>query len=173
VTTQVVKDVVGDTATGQGTITDLGGANLTQYGHCWDTSTNPTTTDSSSGYWGKTSLGAKTSIGTFESSVTNLTPGTGYFMRAYAINAIGTSYGANVYFVASLSRAGYIWMEGSWFRGFDENAIEGKYIRTADVDDTAVNGEIEFPISSNWAYDHAAANTVALNDNKILAWMGL
>jgi len=30
----------------------------------------------------------------------------------------------------------------------------------ADIDDTPVNGETTAPISSNWAYDHAASKTV-------------
>ncbi|KKN74740.1 hypothetical protein LCGC14_0387820 [marine sediment metagenome] len=151
VTTQSMRDVVGVTATGQGNITDLGSASVTAHGHCWGTSVDPTTADSS------VDNGAKTSTGAFTSAIANLTPGTGYYTRAFATNSEGTSYGANVYFVASTDRAGYTWMEGSNFRGFDENAIERKYIHTDDVDDTAVNGEIEFPISSNWAYDHVAA----------------
>ena len=148
VTTQVVKDVVGVTATGQGNITILGDTSVTAHGHCWNTSTNPTTSND------HVDNGAASATGAFTSAMTGLTPGTAYYVRAYATNSVGTSYGANVYFVASLSRAGYIWMEGSNFRGFDENAVERKYIHTNDVDDTAVNGEIEFPISSNWAYDH-------------------
>jgi len=158
VTTQVVKDVVGVTATGQGNITALGNTSVTAHGHCWNTSTNPTTSNS------KTSNGAASATGAFTSAMTGLTPGTGYYVRAYATNSLGTSYGANVYFVASKDRAGYIWMEGSNFRGFDENAVERKYIHTNDVDDTAVDGATTDPISSNWAYDHAGtAGTTPIN----------
>jgi hypothetical protein len=38
----------------------------------------------------------------------------------------------------------------------DWDTFNGK-IGTADVDDTPVNGETAVPVSSNWAYDHAAA----------------
>ena len=151
VTTQTCADVVGVTATGRGNITDLGSTSVTAHGHVWGTSTNPDTGDS------LVDNGAASATGAFASALTALIPGTVYYTRAYAINSIGTSYGGNVRFTASLSRAGIIWMEGSNLRGFDENAIEGKYIRTADVDDAPVNGEIEFPISSNWAFDHVAA----------------
>ena len=153
ISTQSMSDVVGDTATGNGTVEDLSDDNLTQHGHCWATSASPTTADS------KTTLGAKSTLGTFVSSLTGLTPGTGYYVRAYGTNSVGTSYGDNVYFKASLVRAGVIWMEGSNLHGFDENAVERTYIHTIDVDDTPVNNATTDPISSNWAYDHNDAST--------------
>jgi len=75
-------------------ILDLGiPASVTQYGICWDITADPTTTDSGSGSWGKTSLGVG-AVGPFISDATGLTPGTTYYIRAYAVNATGTSYGA-------------------------------------------------------------------------------
>jgi hypothetical protein len=35
-------------------------------------------------------------------------------------------------------------------------AVDGTVLRHSDVDDTPVNGETDVPVSSNWAYDHAA-----------------
>ena len=153
VTTQTCENVDpdGTTATGRGNITDTGGATVTAHGHCWDTSTDPTTSDSS------VDNGAASGTGAYTSAITGLTPGTVYFTRAFATNSEGTSYGANVRFTAALTRAGAIWMEGSNFHGFDENAIERTYIHTDDVDDTPVNGATTDPISSNWAFDHVAA----------------
>ncbi len=148
VTTQTCEDVVDTTATGRGNITDLGGGNVTAHGHCWATTVDPTTSDSS------VDNGAASATGAFTSAITGLTPGTAYYTRAYATNSATPSYGANVYFVASSGRAGYIWMEGSNLRGFDENAVERKYIHTDDVDDTPVDAATTDPISSNWAYDH-------------------
>jgi len=150
VTTLTCKDVVGTTATGRGNITSLGGGTVSAHGHCWAETANPTTSDS------KVDNGAASAVGKFTSAITGLTAGTGYYTRAYATNEAGTSYGANVYFVASLDRAGYIWMEGSNLRGFDENAVKRTYIHTDDVDDTPADGATTDPISSNWAYDHAA-----------------
>lgn len=151
VTTQTCTDVVGSTATGRGTLVSTD-ASVTEHGHCWDTATNPTTALST-----KTTLGAIGVGATFKSSITGLTPGTGYYVRAYATSSIGTSYGINVYFVASTGRGGYLWMEGSNLRGFDQNAVERKHVHTDDVDDTPVNGATTDPISSNWAFDHEAA----------------
>jgi len=39
---------------------------------------------------------------------------------------------------------------------------DGTYLKPADVDNTAVDGVTVRPISSNWAYDHAAANVTSL-----------
>lgn len=95
VSTQKCSAVSDTTATGNGTIEDLGLGSVTQHGHCWATSIDPTTADS------KTSNGAG-SLGAFTSSITGLTPSVGYYVRAYATNSAGTSYGANVYFRAGL-----------------------------------------------------------------------
>ncbi|KKK95593.1 hypothetical protein LCGC14_2671240, partial [marine sediment metagenome] len=93
--TDASTDVTGTTATGQGNIVDLGGDNATAHGHCWDTSADPTTSDSS------VDNGAASSIGAFTSSITGLSAGTLYYVRAYATNTVGTGYGGNVSFIAS------------------------------------------------------------------------
>ena len=73
-------------ATSGGTITSNGGSVITVSGICWSTSATPTISDS------KTTDG--TTSGTFNGSITGLTAGVTYYVRAYATNAIGTSYGA-------------------------------------------------------------------------------
>ena len=94
VTTQAVNNIDVTTATGNGTITSLGNASVTQHGHCWDTSTNPVTTDS------HTSKGTGY-LGAYISAITSLSSNTLYYVRAYATNSIGTSYGANVTFTTA------------------------------------------------------------------------
>jgi hypothetical protein len=71
---------------GGGTISSTGGATITTSGLVWDASANPTIALST-----KTTDGALS--GTFTSSITGLTQGTTYHVRAYATNSIGTSYG--------------------------------------------------------------------------------
>jgi len=88
VTIQPCTDVQPTTATGNGTIVNIGGSAVTQHGHCWSTSINPTTSSS------KTSNGAG-SVGAFTSLITGLTAGTPYYVRAYATNTQGTSYSDN------------------------------------------------------------------------------
>ena len=86
VTTQKTTSVQPDSATGHGTIVDVGGAAVTQHGHVWASTENPTTSDD------KTEKDAG-SAGAFESAITGLTAGTAYYIRAYATNSFGTSYG--------------------------------------------------------------------------------
>ena len=73
-----------------GNVTSDGGAPISARGVCWSTSSNPTIADN------KTidSIG----IGIFASSLTALTEGTTYYIRAYATNSKGTAYGNQVSF---------------------------------------------------------------------------
>jgi len=74
-----------------GDITNNGGSPVTLSGLCWSTSPNPTVALTT-----KTILG--TTFGTFENSITGLTPGTLYYLRAYATNVAGTGYGNQISF---------------------------------------------------------------------------
>ena len=90
VTTASVTGITQVTATSGGNVTDDGNAEVTARGVCWGTSQNPTTGSS------KTSDG--TGTGNFTSSITGLTPGTTYYVRAYATNSEGIAYGSEVSF---------------------------------------------------------------------------
>lgn len=72
--------------TSGGKVTADGGGAVTARGVCWDTTGSPTVSDV------HTTDG--TGIGTFASSVTGLAKGTKYYVRAYATNISGTSYGS-------------------------------------------------------------------------------
>jgi uncharacterized protein (TIGR02145 family) len=78
-------------AVGGGTISSAGGATITASGLVWGVSTNPEITLTT-----KTTDG--TTSGTFTSSITGLTQGTAYHVRAYATNSIGTAYGPDITF---------------------------------------------------------------------------
>ena len=90
VTTSPVTGITPTTATSGGNVTIGGGAIVTAHGVCWSTNQNPTIVDNNSA--------DGTGIGVFTSSITGLTQGTTYYVRAYAINSIGTSYGIQVSF---------------------------------------------------------------------------
>lgn len=86
VTTAAVSDVTENSATCGGTVTDDGGADVTKRGVVWSTSPNPTVSLST-----KTVDGSGT--GDFSSTITGLSTDTDYYVRAYATNSVGTSYG--------------------------------------------------------------------------------
>ncbi|MCH7658220.1 MAG: fibrobacter succinogenes major paralogous domain-containing protein [Bacteroidetes bacterium] len=90
VTTISASSITENSAESGGNVTDDGGATVTARGVCWNTSSNPTLADS------KTTNGSGT--GSFSSSITGLSPVTTYYVRAYATNSVGTSYGSEVTF---------------------------------------------------------------------------
>lgn len=105
VTTETPTSIAPTTATGNGHIVSLGLTAVTQHGHCWATTVNPTTADS------KTTNGAG-SVGAFTSSITGLTAGTRYYVRAYATNTQGTGYGDGVSFISGVSGGPNLWTPG-------------------------------------------------------------
>jgi uncharacterized protein (TIGR02145 family) len=90
-TTATISSITSITASGGGNISSYGDSPITSSGVCWSTSQNPTISDN------KTLDG--TGTGSFTSSLTGLTPGTNYYVRAYASNSFGTAYGNQVSFL--------------------------------------------------------------------------
>ena len=90
VTTTAASSIAQTTATSGGIVTSSGGATVTARGVCWSTSQTPVVTDS------HTISG--TGTGSFTSNITGLTANTTYYVRAYATNSAGTSYGNQVSF---------------------------------------------------------------------------
>lgn len=95
--------------TGQsgGTIASDGGNVITAKGVVWSTSSGPTI-----------ALSTKTidgfGLGSFTSTLTGLTLNTVYYIRSYATNSVGTSYGPEVSFAfipTATSATGKIWMD--------------------------------------------------------------
>lgn len=95
VSTTAVTDITSSTATGGGNVIGEGGHAVTTRGTCWSTSLAPTLADSC------TDNGSGT--GEFASSLTGLTVDTSYYVRAYATNCEGTSYGGQQSFNLPIS----------------------------------------------------------------------
>jgi len=90
VSTSDVSDIKEKMAACGGDVFDNGGYDVTARGVCWSTSPNPTLSDS------HTTDGSGT--GTFASSLVDLRSNTTYYVRAFATNSHGTSYGEQVVF---------------------------------------------------------------------------
>jgi len=93
VTTTSVSNVTGSGAKFAGEVVSDGNIAETRRGFCWDYSENPDTTDFR--------VACGTGAGEFNAAVSNLQPGTTYYVRAYAINRLGVSYGEQVTFTTS------------------------------------------------------------------------
>ena len=130
--TTAVSDVTATTATCGGYVADDGGATVTARGVCWSTSQNPTVSDS------HTTDGNGT--GSFTSNITGLNPLTTYYVRAYATNSAGTTYGNQVSFttiealpVVTTSAVSNITVDGSYINATCGGNVtdEGAYAVTA------------------------------------------
>ena len=75
-----------------GTISSDGGSEILEKGIVWSTNQNPDISLST-----KTNEGGNSS--NFNSTISNLLPGTRYYVRAYATNSVGTEYGQEQTFV--------------------------------------------------------------------------
>ena len=92
VTTTKPSSITSTTAASGGNISDDGGAPITARGVCWGAAVNPVATG--------LHTSDATGTGTFTSSITGLTPGATYHVRAYATNSFGTTYGLDEQFSA-------------------------------------------------------------------------
>lgn len=90
VITKEISEITKDGATCGGTIDSDGGASVTARGVCWNTSKNPTINH----YKSVDGNGN----GNFTSKLTGLMTHTTYFVRAYATNVNGTTYGTEMQF---------------------------------------------------------------------------
>jgi len=90
VSTGAVTSITTSSATGNGSIVSDGGNAVTERGFCWSTSHNPSITG--------THVVAEGDANDFSAALTNLSPNTTYYVRAYATNGTGTAYGDEVQF---------------------------------------------------------------------------
>lgn len=88
--TSAVSQITTESAVSGGSISNDGGASIISKGICWSTSVNPTTES-------RTNIEAG-EANTFTSNITGLSPKTQYYVRAYATNSEGTSYGESLPF---------------------------------------------------------------------------
>jgi uncharacterized protein (TIGR02145 family) len=98
VTTTNVTAITLTAAAAGGKIPSNGGTTITEWGVCWSTSQNPTTADQviKMTIDNEEHFVADT---TFTSNLADLNPGTTYYVRAYAVNSVGTAYGNQVSFI--------------------------------------------------------------------------
>lgn len=93
--TASISSITSFTSKSGGIITADGGAPVTMRGVCWSTTPNPSITNY------KTT--DATGIGSFTSSISGLTLGVTYYVKAYATNNVGTFYGNEVAFVTVIA----------------------------------------------------------------------
>lgn len=90
ISTRAIGEISWTTATSGGSGLSDGGSDITAKGICWSTSSGPVVS-------GQHTVDG-TGPGDFVSSLTDLTPNTLYYVRSYATNSQGTTYGNEVSF---------------------------------------------------------------------------
>lgn len=126
-TTTVVTNIGQSTATCGGTITSDGGSSVIVRGVCWSTSQS----FSINNCLNKTTDGKD--VGSYISSIAGLKADSTYYVRAYATNNIGTSYGNLLTFQTLTSQVsiGQSYGGGIVFY-IDESSIHGLISATSD-----------------------------------------
>ena len=99
VITNSATTITYNTCIGNGRVTNNGGATILDRGVCWDIFHNPVT-------GGTNSISDGGSMGNMSIPVSSLSSGTQYYMRAYARNITGLTYGNEVTFTTIGSLAG-------------------------------------------------------------------
>lgn len=92
VTTNACTNVLAESVDGNGNITDDGAATVTERGFCYIEGDSGTPTTSNDKVYDIGSFGT----GSFSKTISGLSPGTTYRVRAYAVNNEGTGYGTTV-----------------------------------------------------------------------------
>ncbi|MFY7829698.1 MAG: hypothetical protein ACOVQ4_21370 [Flectobacillus sp.] len=85
----IIDNISTQGAIANGLISNIGCSEVTEYGHCWSTSPNPSIQN-------QRTIFRQGSAGSFSSALTDLNSKTVYYIRAYAINSQGISYGNQV-----------------------------------------------------------------------------
>jgi len=156
VTTAAISGITQTTANGGGNVTSDGGATVTARGICWSTSPDPVITGS------HTTDG--TGTGGFVSNLTGLTPNTPYYVRAYATNSVGTSYGNEVGFAtpAPVYTIGQSYGGGIIFY-IDGSGQHGLISAATDQSTNATWGNYGYFIpGTSTAFGTGQANTIAI-----------
>ena len=106
VSTGTVTSITSSAITIEGSIEDFGKtySSITQYGHVYsETNPSPTISDY------KCNLGTTNQLVTYNSNITNLKQNTRYYVRAYAENPKGISYGSTVSVTTKMANGSDPW----------------------------------------------------------------
>lgn len=132
VVTAPVTNITITDALGGGEVTSDGGAPVVERGICWGTNPNPTTDD--------LHVSGGEGLGAYELNIPSLSPNMTYYVRAYAINSIGTNYGTDVTFTT---------LNTSW----DNGMLPGVFSVSATKRVQFSQGNLQYQASSNtWRF---------------------
>ncbi|HEX2921547.1 MAG TPA: FISUMP domain-containing protein [Bacteroidales bacterium] len=93
--TESVDEITGTSARVGGRVSNDGGSEITERGIYWGTGTEPEKNG--------TKLQSGSGLGIYHETISGLTPGVKYYVKAYARNSNGTAYGEETFFTTQIS----------------------------------------------------------------------
>ncbi len=147
VTTTDVVNITQTSATAGGMIVSDGSSSISNYGVCYNTTGLPDVFSNKVEFTGTT--------GNFTASIEGLTPGTTYYLKAYATTASGVNYGEEVTFTTRSADAPLAY----WMQPFNDTSHFPATNPSSDM-------EIEVPGQGTWIYKGAykGSNTLYIRD---------
>lgn len=130
VNTGLVIDIAFTAARSGGEVTDAGGSSISARGVCWSRNTEPSIISND----GKTSDGS--GKGSFTSMLTGLLSGTTYYIRAYATNNEGTTYGNDISFTTQKANAPSVTTDAATSVGENSAVLNGNVIEEGGAEVT-------------------------------------
>jgi len=126
VETTNISDITQTTALIEGTVTDEGRTESMIIGVCWNISPNPTISSYKTNYIAGS--------GSFTCNISGLTPDTKYYVRAFATNIVGTSYGNEYTFTTKdiINKAGEVTFNPSLTYGAISD-VDGNTYKTIQI----------------------------------------
>lgn len=127
-TTKNITDISAMGAVSGGNITSAGGGTISGRGICWSESPNPTITNELTT--------SPVSTASFNAAIAKATPGTSYYLKAYATNEIGTGYGDQKTFTTT---------DAAYYQSFETGMLPSGWSGSFTVNNQlAFNGSYSF-----------------------------
>ena len=150
VVTSSVRVITTTSAKCGGEVTDDGGGNVIERGICWNTYGNPTLANSH--------INEGSGIGVFTAMMSELNAGTVYYVRAYATNSKGTSYGLEKKFLTLSSSS----------EEAPTGAINGLFSISSNKQVYFSKGNLQYQASTNtWRFAENQWNYVGEYDGNV------
>jgi hypothetical protein len=168
VTTNPVSNIGATMAEGGGAVTNDSDRGIIERGVVWNTSSNPTTSNSKAVSSGGEGMDIK-------SQMTNLEEDTLYYVRAYATNSAGTGYGDNITFTTTSRPVTTLNTSEAYNFGADNTPSLEMTATDADGDVVLYNVQISKnnTLSDRWVAVGTSNNRIAYSDDNGITWSGV